>query len=453
MKTRMRNVMLVIMLVMFMVVGTGYADLSDGLVAYYPFTGNANDESGNGHHGDVRGDTILTEDMIGETGKAYYFDGDRDYIYLGTDSAFAPEEFSVCAWFKTSSSGGWQSIYGLSYGAGPRREFNLRVWYWAVYGYYDVLALKISDKFLNGTTNVVDGQWHHVVATRAGSVARLFLDGELEAESESMPDPVSGRSPALPYYIGAVYETGDHAPANYEFQGSIDEVRLYNRALSSDEISELSNSPPVAVCQDVLVAVGTDGYVDASVNGGSYDPDGDEIIYSQDPAGPYPAGVYNVELNVTDPYEASDSCQAMLIVYDPSGGFVTGGGWIWSPKGAYVADPWLEGKANFGFVSKYKKGASEPTGQTEFVFQAGDLNFHSSSYDWLVVNQNGSNAQFKGSGTINGQGDYKFMLWAGDDNPDTFRIKIWEENGGEVVIYDNGFDQSIGGGSIVIHTK
>ena len=112
----------------------------------------------------------------------------------------------------------------------------------------------------------------------------------------------------------------------------------------------------------------------------------------------------------------------------------------------------VTGKANFGFVSKYKKGASVPTGQTEFVFQTGDLNFHSSSYDWLVVT--GSDyARFKGWGSINGDDGYRFMLWAGD-GPDTFRIKIWWEDGEiENVVYDNGMDQEIGGGSIVIHTK
>jgi hypothetical protein len=100
-------------------------------------------------------------------------------------------------------------------------------------------------------------------------------------------------------------------------------------------------------------------------------------------------------------------------------------------------------------------GATVPEGQTEFVFKTGDLNFHGTSYDWLVVNQNGSNAQFKGSGTINGSGAYKFMLWAGDGSPDTFRIKIWSDgpNGPEDAVYDNGFAQTIGGGSIVIHTK
>jgi hypothetical protein len=164
------------------------------------------------------------------------------------------------------------------------------------------------------------------------------------------------------------------------------------------------------------------------------------------------AGVYTVTVTVTDKDGDSGSLTAetMIIIYDPSGGFVTGGGWIDSPAGAYVPDPTLTGKANFGFVSKYKKGATVPTGNTEFQFKAGDLNFHSSSYDWLVIT--GSNyARFKGEGTINGAGVYKFMLWAGDADPDTFRIKITEVGGG--IVYDNGMDQPIGGGSIVIHSK
>jgi hypothetical protein len=170
-------------------------------------------------------------------------------------------------------------------------------------------------------------------------------------------------------------------------------------------------------------------------------------------------GVHTVRLTVTDDDEDSDeSVYQFLVVYDPDGGFVTGGGWIMSPEAAYLSDPSLIGKANFGFVSKYKKGAQVPSGNTEFQFKAGDLNFHSTSYDWLVVT--GSDyARFKGLGTINGETDsngqpYKFMLWAGDGEPDTFRIKIWWEDGGiEHLVYDNGMDQPIGGGNIVVHTK
>ncbi len=178
---------------------------------------------------------------------------------------------------------------------------------------------------------------------------------------------------------------------------------------------------------------------------------------------PMEAGVYDLCVGGTDALgnEGDPEC-IFLVVYDPDAGFVTGGGWIQSPQGAYTADPLLTGKAKFGFVSKYKKGAEVPTGQTEFQFHVTDLNFHSSSYEWLVVT--GSNyARFKGAGTINGdlapdEDEYLFMLWAGDgtgDNgEDTFRIKIWyEENDVESVVYDNGFDQAIGSGSIVIHTS
>jgi predicted outer membrane repeat protein len=174
------------------------------------------------------------------------------------------------------------------------------------------------------------------------------------------------------------------------------------------------------------------------------------------------AGIYDVCLTVNDSTMDSDPACTLAVIYDPEGGFVTGGGWINSPAGAYRLDPTLSGKATFGFVSKYKKGTTVPEGNTEFQFQAGGFNFHSTAYDWLVV-EGKTKAQFKGSGTVNdgldpNENAYRFMLWAGDGaasgGSDTFRIRIWWEAGGvENDVYDNGFDQAIGGGSIVIHTK
>ena len=173
---------------------------------------------------------------------------------------------------------------------------------------------------------------------------------------------------------------------------------------------------------------------------------------------PYEAGIYDLCVNATDAAgNTSDDVCIGLVVYDPSAGFVTGGGWIWSPPGALVADSAAMGRANFGFVSRYRKGANVPDGSTQFVFQAGGLNFHSNTYEWLVVT--GSNyARFKGAGTINGANaetgqPYQFMIWARDGSPDTFRIKIWYEDGEEVLVYDNGMDQSIGGGQIIVHTR
>ena len=64
------------------------------------------------------------------------------------------------------------------------------------------------------------------------------------------------------------------------------------------------------------------------------------------------AFIYDVCLTVYDGYEQDTAC-TIAVVYDPSAGFVTGGGWIDSPEGAYIPDPSLTGKANFGFVSKY----------------------------------------------------------------------------------------------------
>jgi hypothetical protein len=148
------------------------------------------------------------------------------------------------------------------------------------------------------------------------------------------------------------------------------------------------------------------------------------------------------------------------VVYDASGGFVTGGGSIQSPEGACPAGSPCEGatgKAQFAFISKYVKGANMPTGHTGFSFQAGGLDFQSDTYEWLVVNQGGTNAQFKGSGTINANPDangnpYKFMLWAADGETDTFRMRIWSElNDVETVVYDNGTEQAIDNGNIIVH--
>ena len=80
-----------------------------------------------------------------------------------------------------------------------------------------------------------------------------------------------------------------------------------------------------------------------------------------------------------------EGLDAMLVVYDPAGGFATRGGWFLSPVGAYLPDTTLSGKASFGFVSKYQRGATVPTGETEFQFKAANLRFQSNTYEWLVV--------------------------------------------------------------------
>lgn len=215
------------------------------------------------------------------------------------------------------------------------------------------------------------------------------------------------------------------------------------------------------------------GAIDSAISfdgSGSSDPDGDALTYSWTfgdggtasgalPAHSYAAaGIYNACLTVNDGTVSSDPACIIAVVYDPTGGFVTGGGWIHSPAGAYKPDLSLSGPATFGFVSRYHKGSTVPTGNTAFKLDAAGFSFDSGAYEWLVVNRSGTNAQFRGSGTVNGGLDpsgapYKFMIWATDGAPDTLRIRIWWEAGGvETDVYDNGAAQTIGGGNIVVHS-
>ncbi|GAA4315764.1 hypothetical protein GCM10023115_26410 [Pontixanthobacter gangjinensis] len=181
-------------------------------------------------------------------------------------------------------------------------------------------------------------------------------------------------------------------------------------------------------------------------------------------------GVYSVKLLVTDHCEeTAEFVHDYVVIYDPNGGFVTGGGWIESPENAYTADPTLTGRANFGFNAKYKSGknnVAEVDGKTNFQFKAGDLHFKSSSHEDMSLVISGSKATYRGIGSINGHNEtYKFLVTVidgeltGSSDIDRYRIKIWNDGN---VIYDNNIKNgntaenadpatAIAGGSIVIH--
>jgi PKD repeat protein len=176
------------------------------------------------------------------------------------------------------------------------------------------------------------------------------------------------------------------------------------------------------------------------------------------------AGVYTVGVSVQD--RAGDRASPhfeLVVIYDPTAGFVTGGGWIQSPAGALRADPQATGKATFGFVSRYARGATVPSGKTEFKLHSAIFHFRSTQYQWLVVA--GAKSQYKGSGTVNGAGSFNFLLTAtdgalqGGGGQDRLRLKVWDPQTGDLV-YDNAAGssndldqanpQAIGGGNIVI---
>jgi len=176
-------------------------------------------------------------------------------------------------------------------------------------------------------------------------------------------------------------------------------------------------------------------------------------------------GVYAVTVTANDQTGNSTAISLHYIVaYEPNGDFVTGGGWITSPRGAYLVEPTLTGRASFGFNSKYRSGAAEPSGVTQFQLQMANFNFHADVYQWLVVA--GAKAQYKGLGTVNGRGQYGFLLTAMDGSTagtgvsDKLRIQIWDATS-SILVYDNQLGAAndalpttaLGGGNIVIHTK
>ncbi len=153
-----------------------------------------------------------------------------------------------------------------------------------------------------------------------------------------------------------------------------------------------------------------------------------------------PTEVYQIDFRVVGGFFTSPTYQSLLAVFDPNGRFITAGGWISSPPGAYLPQPTLAGKATFEMDVKYKTGASIPSSDSKFKFKLGSVEFNSTRFDWLVVA--GRKGQFKGIGTINGIGNYGVMVTATDEDGksgnrvDKLRIKIWNTTSGALV-YEN----------------
>ncbi|HEU4389039.1 MAG TPA: endo-1,4-beta-xylanase, partial [Blastocatellia bacterium] len=156
-------------------------------------------------------------------------------------------------------------------------------------------------------------------------------------------------------------------------------------------------------------------------------------------------GIYTVSLTVTDGCGGSNLTSsvagkpAIVFIFDPISGKVTCDGQIDSPPGAVSANPGMSGKATFALSCQYKSGALPPKGTTQFTF--GTLGFQASSFEFLVVS--GAKAAFRGVGKINGGGNFGFMLslidgdLKGAGNVDRLRMKIWDKNNNDAVVYDS----------------
>lgn len=179
-------------------------------------------------------------------------------------------------------------------------------------------------------------------------------------------------------------------------------------------------------------------------------------------------GVFTVHVEVTDDDGGVGSRSSTLdhpayvVVYDPTAGHVTGGGWIDSPVGACAgACAAAGGKATFGFVARYRPNSSVPEGNTEFRVQAGDWSFRSTSYGWLTMTADV--ARFQGQGQVNGKSGYEFLLTAikgSGASKGALRLRVRETATGTIV-YDNRRDapelsdagSALQGGNVTLHLR
>jgi hypothetical protein len=204
-----------------------------GLVAYYSFSGNANDESGNGNHGVVYG-AHSARDRFGNENNAYNFDGISAYIQAIVSNMPAVESSqTISLWFMVDQQPSFKESLGadniialVDSAAGTGVQFGYRAagyqtlgfdtWYWG-----GELVLESPHPSVNA--------WHHCVYTYDSQTHLFYLDGKQTAKSLVKPQLGMPKMLMLGNYPG-----GDQF-----FHGSLDEVRIYNRALSPSEINLL----------------------------------------------------------------------------------------------------------------------------------------------------------------------------------------------------------------------
>ncbi len=202
---------------------------TNGLVGYYPFNGNTNDESGAGNNGTNYGAT-LTTDRFGNQDAAYSFDGVSDYIDLGTSDASITNHFTFSAWIKTTMTTNGE-IVGYRFDTHPYNWRQLRMWNngTVLFNLRDASALpQVSISF-----PVNDDQWHLLTGVYDATGVHLYVDGQLRATA-------SGQAPNI---APTNLRIGSRAGWNDLFySGSIDEVMIYNRGLTAAEVTAIYNA-------------------------------------------------------------------------------------------------------------------------------------------------------------------------------------------------------------------
>ena len=205
----------------------------EGLVAYWPFDGDANDASGNGHHGTVHGAT-LTTDRYGEDERAYAFDGVDDFISVSDSPDFdiGAGEMTVLLWIFHQAGNKWKGI--VSHTDGLKATDG---WMWTL----DHLRGGVVVVCMDGIDHLFRplpplDTWVHLAFVKKGSMITSYVDGVAQGNPIDHRKSINDSDGEL--RIGMEGSTWGE---NF-FLGKIDDVRLYNRALTADEILAAMNT-------------------------------------------------------------------------------------------------------------------------------------------------------------------------------------------------------------------
>ena len=209
--------------------------LNDGLVVFFPFNGNANDEGDLGLDSTLSG-ASLTSDRFGKSDSAYNFDGIDDFIELPVNSlSILVGRYTISAWIKTTAT---PETFGPIYsGKHDFLESQFGGFQISVEseGKIDSENYTSPIESFGGvtTTPINDGAWHQVVCTWDGTEYRVYIDGTRELVGQAtFAGQISWLASIESMFIGKNLE-------EEYYQGTIDDLRLYNRALSSEEITDL----------------------------------------------------------------------------------------------------------------------------------------------------------------------------------------------------------------------
>jgi len=214
--------------------------ITAGLIAAYEFTGNSDDVSGNGNDGVVIGAT-LGSDRFGNANSAYDFDGVDDFIEVADSPSLSLSgQVTVVGWVLTDS-GSNNTIISKGLGDADEEYLLTRLGYQSSEsaGVRTHLGTSTGWRVIDGGT-VALGEWHQVAMTYNGSLLKTYIDG-----SEDLSVGWSGtlRDNAIPLKIGRrglnTWNTGMNFGAPSYWDGQIDDVYIYNRALSAAEVSTL----------------------------------------------------------------------------------------------------------------------------------------------------------------------------------------------------------------------